>query len=74
MKKKSDPQPYPSSSHVTTNAKLNVYLLLTLKGTDAHIETKAGRRLQAKGVRLQLLVLIHSGNSSMHSAQRREGA
>ena len=59
---------------VTTNAKLNGYLILILDGSDTERETKAGRSRQPEGVRLQLLVLIHTGDSSLHSAQRREGA
>ena len=70
MRKNSD----PSSPRVTTNAKLNVYLLLILDGPNTDIETKAWRSPQPEGIQLQLPVLIHSGDSSLHSAQRREGA
>ena len=58
----------------TTNAKLNGYLMLILDCSDTDRETKAEKSRQPKGVRLQLLVLINGGNSSLHSAQRREGA
>ena len=71
IKKNSDPQLYPYSPRVTTNAKLNGYLMLILDGSDTESETKAGRSRQPEGVQLQLLVLIHGGDSSWHSAQRR---
>ena len=73
-RKNSDPQPHSSSPRVTTDAKLNMCLMLILDGHNTDIKTKAGRSHQPEGVRLQLLVLIHSGNYSRHSAQRREGA
>ena len=67
MKKNSTPR-------VTTDAKLNGHLMLILDGSGTGRETKAGRRSQPEGVRLQLLVLIHNGDPSLHSAQRWEGA
>ena len=69
--KNSKPQPSPSSPFVTTDARLDVSLLLTLDGTDTDIQTKAWRSLQSEGIQLQFPVLIHSGDASLHSAQRR---
>ena len=43
MRKDSDPQPYPPSPRDTTDAKLSVYLMLSLDGPDPDIETEAGR-------------------------------
>ena len=74
MRKTSDPQPYPSSPRVTIDAKQNGSLLLIFNGPNTDTETNSWRSLQSKGVQLQLPVLIHSGDSSLHSAQRREGA
>ena len=74
MRKNSHPQPYSSSPRVTTEAKLDVYLLLISDVSDTDIETKAGRSHQPEEVRMQLLVLIRSGSSSLHSAKPREGA
>ena len=61
-----------STPHITTDTKLNGHLMLILNSSNTGRETKAGRSSQPEGVRLQILVLIHDGNSSLHSAQRRE--
>ena len=72
MMNNSDPQSSPSSPLVTPNARLGGSRLLTLDGPNTDINTKAWRSLQPEGVQLQFPALIHSGDSSLHLAQRQE--